>query len=664
MEISSELHESEGLNENQLESQENSNKEQAKASITKNVIPEVSSEAIAKDTPHETSDEFNLSQLGTGPAEMPSKPAAYPAEHPDFPEALIQEEEEGVDPDFGKYNREDLIKELQNILDDKDIKWIEREVNTIKAAFDELTDSRKQESLKKFLEKGGSENDFSFKNDALDNRFEALMNRYKARKTNYTADIEKQKEINLQKKHEILETLRKLVDAEETTTSIGALKKIQEEWKSVGPIPYQFNRSLWASYNALIDRFYDNRSIYFELKELDRKKNLESKMELCEKAERLARESNLREAIKQLNELHEEFKHIGPVPSEQQEIVWRRFKAASDQIYSRRKEYFHELKKTLQANLEQKKKIIEEISAFQDFDSESITEWNNKTRLILEIQKRWESIGGIPKEQTKIVNKSFWATFKAFFSNKNKFFKKLESKREENLQRKEDLIKQAIAIKDSDDWESTADRLKELQKEWKNLGPVPEKFKNEIFDRFKKVCDEFFENRRNHGKELEVKFMENLKRKEEICADLEKMITENLLDIEKFQSLQEEFEQVGFVPRNSIKKIQKRFKAIEDKFLESSDVSEEKKNEIKFSAEIHKIRSGPDSDRKLQRKETEIRKLINKLENDIAIWNNNLEFFKESDTADKLRAEFNLKIEKAQTQLNELKEELKLLVKM
>jgi hypothetical protein len=577
---------------------------------------------------------------------------------------LEEEDEEVVEKDFGHFSKEELVNELQSILNGENIKALEKIVDEIRNCFEELVENEKKAALENFISKGGKESDFKVVNSKIDNRFEALMNRYRSRKASFLADLGKQKDTNLQKKHLVLESLRKLVDSEETTTSIGALKKIQQEWKAIGPVQNQHVKSLWASYNALMDRFYDKRSIYFELKELDRRKNLEAKIEICEKAEKLTKESNIRDAIKELNELHDEFKHLGPVPSDQQEVIWQRFKTASDQIYSRRKDFLHEIKKSLLGNLEQKKALIEELEKFRDFNNESIVEWNIKTREILDIQKKWEALGGIPKEHTKAINKNFWSAFKTFFGNKNKFFKKLEGKREENLKLKEELINKAIALKDSDDWVGTANKLKELQNEWKNVGPVPEKHKTEIFDRFKQTCDEFFNKRRTHSKEVEVEYVNNLQKKEDICLELEKMISDNALNIERFQVLQSEYEQIGYVPRNAIKKIQKRFSTISEKFYELADVSDERKNELKFSAEINKLKSSPDSDRKLQRKEIELRKMINKLENDIAIWRNNLDFFKESDTADKLRAEFNIKIEKALGQLNELKEELKVIIKI
>ncbi len=565
--------------------------------------------------------------------------------------------------DYHSLNKEEIVAELNRILGLENIKPLEKRINILKDCYEILLENDRKAGLEKHIQKGGNGKEFEYISDTTDHRFEALLNRYKAKKASYYSDLEKQKEGNLQKKHEILETLRKLVDSEETTASIGALKKIQQEWKSIGPVPNPVARSLWASYNALLDRFYDKRSIYFELKELDRKKNLESKVEICEKAERLTQDKGLHDAIRELNELHEEFKHVGPVPSDQQETIWQRFKAASDQIYSRRKEFIHELKKSYQENLDNKKKLIEDLESFRTFNAETIAEWNNKTKEILELQKKWEAVGGLPREQTRTINKSFWSAFKTFFSNKNKFFKNLEGKREENLKLKEDLVKKAQELKDSQDWEGTANALKELQLAWKNAGPVPEKDKVEIFERFKKACDEFFENRRTHSKEVEIEYVNNLRKKEEICAELEKMVEAKDLNIERLQVLQGEYEHTGFVPRNAIKKIQKRFNTVTEKFLETADVSEEQKSELKFSAEISKIKSRPDSDRKLQRKEVEIRKLINKIENDIAIWKNNLDFFKISDTADKLRAEFNLKIEKATDQLNALKEELKILIK-
>lgn len=411
-----------------------------------------------------------------------------------------------------------------------------------------------------------------------------------------------------------------------------------------------------------MDRFYDNRSIYFELKELDRRKNLEAKLELCERAEKLNEESNIKLAMKELNELHEEFRHIGPVPKEEQEPLWQRFKSASDALYDKRRVFIDKLKEDFNENLKVKKQLGDEAQAFLTFDSDRINDWNAKTKEILELQKKWEAVGGLPREKAREINKHFWGGFKGFFSNKNAFFKKLEGQRSENLAKKEALVEKAEALKDNKDWDATAEELKKLQQEWKEIGPVPEKQRNVIFAKFKKACDHFFEQKRAKNKEVNQEFEENLKNKEAICESIETLAKEKSSDLDKLETLFDQYQEIGFVPRNAIRTIQNRFNEAVDKFLENAEkLSEEEKHDIKLTIKFSKLKNSPNSSRKLHHKEGEIRKHITNLENDIATWRNNLEFFANSKTADKLKDDFNVKIKKAKAELKELKDQLQIL---
>ncbi len=573
----------------------------------------------------------------------------------------IEKEEE---KDYSILKKDELINEFEALLKIEDIKLAEKKIKELKPFYQEIVESEQKEALQKFLDDGGVEIDFKYVGDALDSRYSNLNDKYKGRRNAYYSELEKSKEDNLTRKQDILEKLRAIVDGEETNASISALKNITNEWRSIGPVPSAYAKSMWATYNILIDRFYDNRSIYFELKELDRKKNLESKLELCEKAENLLEYDVIRDAVKELNELHEEFKHIGPVPKDMQEVVWQRFKSASDAIYNRRKDYVSGLKKELHENLDSKKQLVDEVAKFDDFDSEKISDWNEKTKEILDLQKKWEAIGGLPREHAKDINKHFWSSFKAFFNNKNKFFKKLENQRDENLMKKEDLVKRAEELKESSDWEKTAEQLKELQREWKDIGPVPEKNRNEVYKKFKKACDTFFNKRRGHSKEVESEYKVNLRKKEEICAEIEKMVEDKNKNIDRFKELQGLFNEIGFVPRNTIKKIQKKYSHASELFLNSFDLSDTEKSELRFAAEVDKLKASPNADKRIHRKEVEVRRLISKIENDIALWKNNIEFFAKSKTADKVREEFNEKIAKATSQLEALKEEMKVLNKI
>ncbi len=579
----------------------------------------------------------------------------------DSSEADEDEHEDHEDelPDYTNFDKSQLVEAIKEISHSDNFKRADKILSEIKPVFDEIHDAEKKEALDKFLAEGGEEADFSMKHEELTDRFEANLQLYKDRRRKYYKEQEKQKDDNLKKKEEILDRLRELVDGEETITGLNVIKELQKEWKSVGQVPGNQAKTLWANYNALLDRYYDQRSILYELKELDRRKNLEAKKELCEKAEALSETNDVPFAIKTLNDLHEEYKHIGPVPKDDQEPLWQRFKAASDAIYDKRKDYLKDLKEIQDVNLEKKQAIIDKIKPILEFNSDRIKDWNNKTKDVLAIQKEWESTGQVPKENAKEINKAFWSNFKQFFANKHEFFKRLDSLREENLKTKQALVEQAEALKDSTDWAKTADKLKQLQNQWREIGPVPEKFRESIYKQFKAACDAFFEHKRAGNQESEKEYKDNLKAKEDIISQIKQLEPG---DIEQLEAYEQAYSKLGFVPRNSIQKVKEHFSDAIASFIEKSEsvLSEEQLAKVKLMAQLTKIMAGPNSDRKLNQKENALRKKISDLQNDIVTWKNNLEFFASSKTADKLKKEFDQKIEEAENEISLLKKQLRI----
>lgn len=569
-------------------------------------------------------------------------------------------EEEVVD--FSGYSKHKLLHAIKEILKGENYIKHDPPVNDIKSHFDEIYQKEKESALEQFLADGGAKDDFEYRDAEEDKEFFVAYHEFKSRRSKQIKENEKAKERNANAKNAVLDKLRELVDSEETTSSIDAVKSIQQEWKSIGPVPANQNKNLWASFNALMDRFYDNRSIYFELKELDRKKNLESKLEICERAEALGSEADLKDAIKSLNELHEEFKHIGPVPREEQEQVWQRFKAASDAVYSRRKEFYEEQKSVFKGNLELKQKLIEKLEPFRDFKADRIKEWNAKTKEMLAIQKEWEAIGPVPKENGREVNKTFWGHFKQFFNHKNQFFKELDEVRRQNKEKAELLILEADKHKDSTDWKSSADELIRLQKEWKELGPMPEKSRDDLYGRFKTACDTFFQNRRSTNKEANKEYEDNLAKKTALCARIaEEAKLGEALSEEQLEKYIQEFNSIGFVPRKNLKEIAATFSEVVDGYIEKLGVDGADKDEFLFRLNLNKIQTDPNSARVLNKKEHGIRKQIVDLENNITLWKNNLEFFAASKTADKLKDQFDEKIVKAEQEVERLKKKLSII---
>lgn len=571
-------------------------------------------------------------------------------------------EEEHKHVDYSNFTKAQFVALIKDLAKDTNHTKVEAILKEIKPLYDEIRDKERSGALQKFTQGGGTAEDFEYKGDDLDNTFDANYKLIRDRKVQFIRQQEEQKNDNLRKKQELIERLRVLMESQDNAHQFEAFKELQREWRSIGAVPGAQAKTLWANYHALVDRFYDNQSIYFELKELDRKKNLESKLELCARAERLANIEIIKEAIRELNELHHEFKHIGPVPQEDKETIWQKFKAASDAVYARRDAYLQKLQQDLNANMDLKFKLGEEAHAYATYQTDRIKEWNEKTKEILDLQKRWEAVGGLPRAKAKEINKKFWSAFKSFFNNKNVFFKKLDEERDNNLQLKNELVKKALELKESQDWEKTSNELKNLQQKWKDVGPVPEKFREKVFKEFKDACDYFFAQRRGQQGKVEQEQIDNLNVKTAICEELEKHIAESSATVDLLHDLQDRYNSIGFVPRKDITGIKNRYQDAVHKFVDAiPNLSDDEKSRVLLENQLSDLRKDPMADRKIFQKELAIRKKISKVENDIALWKNNLEFFGKSQNAAKVREEFNDKIKTASDHLHQLKQQLKLL---
>ncbi len=567
-----------------------------------------------------------------------------------------------TEEDYSHYSKEQFAELIKEISKDDNFKRADDIVRKIKPLFDDIRGKERASALDRFTADGGTAEDFDYKGDEFDVVFDANVKLIRDRKHQFIKQLEENKSGNLAKKESLLEELRQLSDSTDTNNQFDKFKNLQRQWKSIGPVPGPQTKSLWANYHALLDRFYDNQSIYFELKELDRKRNLEAKIELCVRAEKLIDVENINDAIRELNELHHEFKHLGPVPIENKDEVWKRFKTASDIVYAKRDAFVHTLQIELNANMELKLKLAEDVEAFTSFQSDRIKEWNLKSKEVLELQKRWEAIGGIPRSKAKDVNKKFWTAFKLFFNNKNTFFKKLDEERGGNLQLKNELVKRAAELKESTDWDKASNELKGLQHKWKDIGPVPEKMRDRVFKEFKESCDYFFEQMRLQKGKAENEQVDNLKLKEEVCAEFEGHATAGTASQDVLQSLQDKFNTIGFVPRNSIATIRERHQKAVNAFIQSiPSLSDDEKGKLALRSELNELRNDPMADQKIYHREQAIRKKISKVENDIAVWNNNLEFFGKSKNADKMKEEFQDKLQEAGDHLKQLKDQLKLL---
>ena len=313
-------------------------------------------------------------------------------------------------------------------------------------------------------------------------------------------------------------------------------------------------------------------------------------------------------------------------------------------------------------NFEKKKAIITEVQKYEDFDSEKITDWNKIATTLMNFQKDWEGIGEMPREKSKEANKLFWGAFKKFFSKKRAFIQVFEAEKEGNLVIKRNLIEQAQSLVDSgEEGVKISDGLKALQQKWREIGPVPNKYRNKIYDQFKGICDAFFDEKRSAYKVQNEDFEQNLKKKEDLIEQLGTLAKSSKIGFDEIFVLVDAYLAIGFVPRNNIKKINELYDETIKSLINADGVSEDERNEIKIQLEMSKLKKGPQSQFKLNQKDGQIKRKISSLENDINIWKTNIDFFASSKNADKLKLEFNQKIQSAETEVKALKEQLLIL---
>lgn len=578
--------------------------------------------------------------------------------------------------DYSTLSKEELVSksamlaaQATNSEGKVNFRYLDDQVSKIREFIDAFTEAERKEARQKYEESATTEEEkegFSFQQDDLTGTFYENFKAIKEAKRNHYAKLEGEKQNNLKKKQAIINELRSLTDTSKPSElsrkgEFDRVKAIQTEFKNIGYVPMQEADEIYRNFKALLDLFYNQKSQERELLALDRQRNLEAKVSIVTRAEELLNYDKINDAVNELNRLHQEYKRIGPVPRADREELWERFRVASDKIYDARREYAENFKAQLNENMKLKQDLCLKVEEFVSFDTDKIREWNNKTQELVELQKQWDSIGHAPREVAKILNKQFWDNFKLFFQNKTNFFEKLDAARDENLAKKQELIKKAEELKESIDWDVAANQLKTLQNEWREIGHVPEKQREVVYQQFKQAADYFFERRRNRYKEQDAAQEENLKQKVELCNQIEELAKAKSDDTKKLQELQLKFHEVGFVPRNAIRTIQDRFDEVNKKFMKNSKLSNEEEQTFNFKTQAKAIKNNPKMAGDFKQSENNLKRKITDLENEISLWQNNIEFFAKSKTADKLREEFNEKIAKAKSEIAAIESQLKLL---
>ena len=583
-------------------------------------------------------------------------------------DVIVDEDDENEDVeteyDFSNCNKLELIEILEETVQDADVVKIKDKVVAVKSNFLRICKEERDKEMEQFILDGGDAESYEHVEDPLEIRFKAAFNIFRDNKLKYNETLEAQKVVNLQQKNAILEELKQLINSEETLKkTYDEFRNLQDRWKEIGQVPATEITNLWNNYHFLVEKFYDKVKINRELRDLDLKKNLEAKIELCEKTEELLLEKSVTKAFKLLQKYHDEWKEIGPVPQEKKDEIWERFKNTTDKINQVRREHYSKIQEEQQANYDAKVAICEKIEEVLNDSINSIGAWQKKSNDVNDLFKVWKTLGPAQKK----LNDEIWARFKgsmdAFFSNKKEFFSRLKEQQLENYNRKLQLCVEAEALADSKEWKKATDSIKKLQEEWKKIGPVPKRHSDKIWKRFRSACDAFFTSKSEHFSGIKGVEEENLRLKRELLERIKayEIKNERSENMEAIKAFQREWMAIGYVPMKYKASTQEEYRKSIDALFDKMKINENELSTAEYRNMVEGMKDDPDSRDKVRRERNILTNKITKLREEIIVLENNIGFFSNSKQSEIMRAEYEKKINRAKNDVKVLEAKLKIL---
>lgn len=534
------------------------------------------------------------------------------------------------------------------------------EIDHLKTAFYKLLFAEREADQKTFIENGGDPEAYVMKTDDSEEQFKAEMGLIKEKRAKAFQQQEEEKKANLQRKQQIIEKIKMMsTSPEEANKSYNDFKALQQEWKDIKAVPAEKANELWRNYQLYVEQYYDLLNLNRELREYDFKKNLEQKTLLCEAAEKLADEPDAVSAFHQLQELHQQYREIGPVAKELREQIWARFKAASTVINKRHQQHFEELRAKEEENLTRKTALCEKVEAIAKEENKNATDWENHTKQIIDIQTEWKTIGFAPQKMNVKIFDRFRAACDDFFGRKAEFFKTLKEKFAENTKKKKEMVEQAKALMDSTDWKATSDKLIKLQKEWKAIGMVPKKVGDQLWAEFVAACNKFFEARNAATAGTRNEEQQNLDRKKEIIAKLKELLDSTADNVQAtLQQLIDEYGKIGHVPFKEKDKLFKEYHKVVDALYKQLNISASKQRLDNFKSSIKSMaKQGEDM---LDNERGRLMRRYEQLKSEITTYENNLGFLNASSKkGNSLIDEMNRKVNKLKDDLELIRQKIK-----
>ena len=556
-------------------------------------------------------------------------------------------------------SKAEIIERLKEIVGN-DENPTKEELDHLKTSFYKLHIAEREAQQKAYLEAGGDPDKYILVPDEAEDVFKAEMGVIKERRAKLFLQQEAEKQENLEKKLNIIERIKNMASSpEEANKNYNEFKELQQQWKDIKNVPADKANELWRNYQLYVEQYYDQLNLNREAREYDFKKNLGIKNHLCEAAEKLAEEPDVISAFHQLQELHQQFREVGPVAKELRDEVWTRFKAASTVINKRHQQHFDELRAKEEDNLVKKTALCEKVEDIVKDEHKGANEWEKLTKEIIDIQAEWKKIGFAPQKMNVKIFERFRAACDDFFSKKAAFFKEMKQRYNENIAKKQSLIEKAEALMESTDWKVTTDKMIALQKEWKTIGAVPKKVGDELWSKFLEACNKFFEarNAANAGTRNEERT--NLDKKKAIISQLKELVEGNVDDLqEKVKGLVDEYAKIGHVPYKEKDKLYKQYHEVLDKLYDDLHVTTAKRRLDNFKSNLKNVvKRGEDA---LDNERGRLMRRYEGLKQEINTYENNLGFLNASSKkGNSLIDEMNRKVQRLKDDMELIKQKIK-----
>ncbi len=595
----------------------------------------------------------------------PQQAPVVDEELPEIVNAPEMEEDEVVEEnnEFEGLNKLQLVEMLEELVQDADVQNIKDKVAAVRLHFNKLNKEDMDNELDRFIQGGGEAESFQHVEDPIEQRFNAAFGIFKANRAKQNEEMEKQKTENLAKKQAILDELKEIIASDESLKkTYDDFRALQDRWKEIGPVPAAENSNLWNNYHFLVEKFFDKVRIGRELRDLDMKKNLDSKIELCEKAEELLDEKSITKAFKALQKLHEEWKEVGPVPQEKKDEIWERFKAATDKINQIRREHYAKIEEEQAGNLETKKALCDKAEELIAEEYTSVNAWQKKSNELSEIFNVWKTVGPASKKDNEEIWQRFRGAMDAFFAKKKAFFASLKDRQTENLERKTQLCIEAEALMESTEWKNATEQMKKLQEEWKTIGPVPKRHTDKIWKRFRAACDTFFNRKNEHFSGRRTEEEANLAAKKALIEEIKAFeIGPNRNEnMEAIKAFQKRWIEIGYVPMKHKDAINKEYRELIDGLFDTMRKNQNEASTNEFREMMEGWKDDPTANDRVRRERNTLQTRIQKLRDEIAAMENNIGFFSNSKNSELMRAEYEKKINKAKEDLKVLEAKLKI----